>query len=172
MKKRFWQDLTTLEFRRARCRAHDRGAADRGGRAARAASAGLDRHRDRQRHDPPRRSGCCPADLTRCSCRCRRSASRTSNPLAGHADAVGRDRDPRVDRDRRERGARGRAQTRDGQLARRQRRLHRDRRARIARAAQHAGGGVRSGRGSACRRGSTPTRRTRSAFMRAIRKRR
>ena len=60
--------------------------------------------------------------------------------LSGHADALGDDRDRRLDRTRREPGARRRAQARAGHQPRRQCRGDGVRGARPARAARHAGG--------------------------------
>ena len=84
-----------------------------------------------------RRNGRC------CSCRSRRSASRTSTSNIRHADLFAGNHHARLDRDRRQRGARRLPQADLHEFARRQRAGHRHGRARIARPSSHARGARR-----------------------------
>ena len=79
-----WLDLTTEDFRTRDMSRDDRGPARRGGRAARAASAGRRRHLHQRGLSRPRRRRSCRTISTCSSCPCRRSANRTStSPFPG-----------------------------------------------------------------------------------------
>ena len=131
-----WLSLTTEEFAPD---AH-RGAAGRGGRAARAASAGRRRYLHRGGLSGARAraaaggfAGGVPAGAGG------RRVGRASG-VSRHADALARNRAARLHRDRRERAPRRHPQARHHQQPWRQHHADRSRGAAAARAPRHAGG--------------------------------